>query len=258
MKLFLFIFAIILFNSCKTQEQIQREQMMDNIAVQMVEGQKLNAEGTSKLQEIQEKIGQLQGQIEEKQHADKSAMDSELNSIKERLTMLEKAMVLQKETSDKTSAQLEEQGQFLKKVLSELENLGKSAPKKVSKKKSNNTFDEALTDYKKGKYSEAKTLFLELLNDKKTPKKNLPHIIHNLGMVAFIQKNYDDAITLFSRLYTEYPTTGFNQNGLFFLAKAFNKLNKTDAAKQTLNELIQKFPDSRKIPDAKKLLTSLK
>ena len=60
-------------------------------------------------------------------------------------------------------------------------------------------------------------------------------------MIAYIKKEYKDAIIYFSRLYTEYSKSGFNKNGMFYLGKSFEKVGKKSSARQTLEGLLEAF-----------------
>ena len=53
------ILSLTLVFSCKTREDIAREQMVDNISMQVRDGQKLNADFTVRLQSIEDRINSL-------------------------------------------------------------------------------------------------------------------------------------------------------------------------------------------------------
>ncbi|RLA61423.1 MAG: hypothetical protein DRQ88_12560 [Epsilonproteobacteria bacterium] len=244
------LFFLLLIFSCKTQEQIQREQMVDNMAVQMQQGQKLSAEYTVRLQNLEEKLTQKIGSLEEIQHGhgEKSSKDIELN--KTNMSQLRLELKEQKKTLLLISDQMDQQKKYLKKLLSSLNKMAGEKPKK--KKKS--SYDQAMYLYKKGHYKRAQDALLKLLNNKRIKGNKKARVIHNLGMIAFMDKKYSDAVTLFSRLYTKYPKSPYTPRGLLFLGKSFKKINRQDEAKQVLQELVKNYPKSKYNKKAKQLL----
>jgi TolA-binding protein len=261
------LLLLFLASSCKTQEEIQREQMVDNIQIQMVESQKINADSSVRFSDFEEKISRLRGLIEEKGYKTNQTYSSEFTTLKERLTLIETEFKELQSTNKKMlnefgglKVQLNQQKVFLNKVLSSLDSLSKKGTKKKSSKKKRKSikkkslYKSALSLYRKAKYNKAKPIFLKVLKKKKSPKSIQAHSIHNLGMIAYINKNYEDSIIWFSRLYTEFPKTGYNKNGLLYLGKAFYKINKKEHGREILTELINKFPNAKKIKEAKSLL----
>ena len=56
-------------------------------------------------------------------------------------------------------------------------------------------------DYKKGRYSAAKGKLESLLSGKKVSGTKRARTIHNLGMIAYIQKDNNAALTYFSKAF---------------------------------------------------------
>lgn len=224
--------------------------MVDNMAVQMQQGQKLSAEYTVRLQNLEEKLTQKIGSLEEIQHGhgEKSSKDIELN--KTNMSQLRLELKEQKKTLLLISDQMDQQKKYLKKLLSSLNKMAGEKPKK--KKKS--SYDQAMYLYKKGHYKRAQDALLKLLNNKRIKGNKKARVIHNLGMIAFMDKKYSDAVTLFSRLYTKYPKSPYTPRGLLFLGKSFKKINRQDEAKQVLQELVKNYPKSKYNKKAKQLL----
>ena len=110
--------------------------------------------------------------------------------------------------------------------------------------------------YRRAKYAQAKSILLDLV-DKKFSETRKARVIHNLGMIAYMDKENDKALAYFSRLFTEFPKTGYNKNGLMFLAKTLQRMKKNEEAKQALNELITRFPKAKQVAQAKKMLKQL-
>ncbi|TNF03107.1 MAG: tetratricopeptide repeat protein [Deltaproteobacteria bacterium] len=242
-----------ILGACKTQEEIQREQMVDNMSLQMIEGQKGQAEMTVKYQALEEQVAMLRGELEQKGYNQEQKRQSELKGLEDRVNLIEES---QKDVSEKMAAvqkQLEENKEFLNKVLKALGS--KSAPKAAAKPKS--PYWEAMDSYQAGKYKEAKDQLLALLNGNKVNGTQKARVLHNLGMIEYMDKKNDDALIYFSKLFTEFSSSGYNKNGLLFLGKTFNRMGRKEEAKQTLEELVKRFPKSKQVDEAKKLLQKL-
>lgn len=246
--------TLLLFNSCKTREDIAREQLVDNMAIQINDSQKLNTDFTVRVQALEERISMITGQVEEGQHKNKITFDERMKSLEEKLKVVEQTNSTNSQNYEKLVKQLEQQDKYLKEVLSTLSGLSK---KKIASNKKLSDYDESMLLYKKGNYTEAKAKFSELLSNPKLSNGRKKRILHNYGMSEYIEKNNEQALVYFSRLFTEFPKSDYNKNGLLFLAKTFNRLGKTAEAKQTLEELVKRFPDAKQIKEAKKLLSNL-
>lgn len=253
---------MILFVSCKTAAEIQREQMMKSLSVQMVEGQRMTAEGTVRLQVMEDRINQLSGQIEESHKAKDDKKSEEIQKIKEELLVLQKSNEESTKSIATMQTQLTEMQDYMKKLMGSLTKLtgDKKSKKKKSKKKTKklSPYWQAMSDYKKARYKKAKKGLQSLIDNKKIKGNQKARIIHNLGMIAYMDKNYNEAITLFSRLFTEYPEAPYNPNGLLFLGRSFLEAKQTESAKQTLEELIQRFPKKKQAKTAQGILKKLK
>ncbi|TDJ04399.1 MAG: tetratricopeptide repeat protein [Deltaproteobacteria bacterium] len=246
MKLLIFLLLIL---SCKTQEQIQREQMVDNMAIQVQQGQKLSAEFTVRLQHLEEKLTQKIGKLEEIQHNQGVKFSQEFTTSKGEMNQLISGLDLQKKAIIIITEQMVQQKRYLDKLLL---SLNKLAGVKPSKKRS--SYNQAMFLYRKGKYAVAQNELLKLLNNKRIKGNKKARVIHNLGMIAYMDRKYSDAVTLFSRLYTQYPSSPYTPRGLLFLGKSFKRINRKDEAKQVLQELVKKYPKSKYKKEAKKLL----
>lgn len=237
------ILVSLLLYSCKTREDIAREKLVQNINNQVQDSQKLNADFLVRMQELENRVGNLSGQTEETNHQVQSNINERLKELLDRIQVLEEN---QKQLQEKA----EQQEQYTSEVLKNL----KSLTGKSSGKKKKSAYDLAMDDYRKGRYKSALPRLQKLLKSKSLSKGKKARVIHNLGMISFINKKNTDALTYFSKLYTEMPKSGYNKNGLLFLGKTFKRLGQTEEMKQTLNELIKNWPKAKQVKEAKKLL----
>lgn len=235
--------------SCKTQEQIEREQKINTMSVQMQQNQKLNADAIAKMQEMQDSVLLVQGQFEEFSNT----KGQQIEAVNGKITKLEEQNTALTDEVTKLTARIEEQDKYIKEVLALLK---KKESKKALKQRS--PYDEAMFLYGKGQYAQARPILEDLYKSKKVKGKKAQRVNHNLGMVAYIQKRNDDAVTYFSTLYTSYPKSVYNANGLVYLARTFKRQGQTEQAIITLEEMIKSFPKSRHVATAKKLLGQYK
>lgn len=252
MKLNTLIFLLLLtITACKTQEEIQREQLVDTISLQMVQGQKLQAEYTVKMQSLEEQIAHLRGELEQKGYNREQKRQSEQKSLEDRVSLIEES---QKDVVTRMSSvqkHLEENQAFLQKVLKTLEKSSPKPKKKVS------PYWAAMNNYKAGNYKTAKDQLLDLLNKNSVKGSGKARVLHNLGMIEYMDKKDKEATIYFSKLFAEFSSSGYNKNGLLFLARSFKRMGKKEEAKQTLEELVKRFPGAKQATQAKKLLDKI-
>ena len=253
MKWTILLLLIVSFNSCKTQEEIAQGQMVETLNLQVSESQKLTAEATVRMQQLEERMNNITGQVEESGHQQKMTVQNQIKELKDKVIVLEENNKNLNTEVSSLKTEVSEQKKYLDKVLKSLTKM--SAPKSKSKKKASQ-YDKAMTTYKKGRYKEAKNLLQELLKKKLSASKR-SRVLHNLGMSSFLLKQDDQVLIYFSKLFTDFPKSGYNKNGLLFLGKSFQRMNKKEEAKQTFNELLTRFPKAKQSREAKKLLAKL-
>lgn len=239
------LFLILAFlGGCKSAEEIQRSQMIDQMSIQLLDNQKLVADLTQRISQIEERLGIITGQVEETAHLSKQVVNENLTTIKEQVTQLKNDLDSKEKVIAQQDQQLKQQGKFIK-------NLTKTIS---TAKKNQDPYNNAMYLYGKGKYSQAKPILLDLSEDKSVKGKRKARVYHNIGMIEWMNANYQNAAIYFSKIYAEYPSSAYNKRGLLFLGKSFQKLGKNDEAKGAWEELIKKFPKSKQAREAKKLL----
>jgi TolA-binding protein len=248
MKTYFLLIPILLITACKTREQIAREKLVDDIANQLKDGQELQSDSLTKIQSLEEQIALANGKVEEASQENKSKIEQ----LQSQVNQLEIQLQENDEKLSEMSDQLTQQEAYIKKVLTTLESMsGKKAPKRKS-----TPFETAMRYYKSGKYDKARPIFISLLKQKQTENRK-KRLLHNLGIVEYLTKNYNDALTYLSRLYTEYPKSAYNKNGLLHLGKTFQAMKKNDEAKETYKMLIKNFPTSKHAKEAGDLLKKI-
>lgn len=267
MRILLLLIPSFLFISCKTQETVRREQMLDNVAHQVGQGQKSQAEVSMRLSSIEKNLSNINGKMEELEHNTKQNTQVEINSLKQELALMQKSAESRDKTLDDLKSTVEDQKKYIKEVLDTLSSLSESSTsKKKSKKKEEEVnkdkspktpLDKALSLYHDKKYNEAKSLLNDLLKSKKINGNNRARVIHTLGMIDYLEQDYDDSIVFFSRLFSEHPGSWLNSSGLLHLGLSLKHQKKKDEAKQALEECVSRYPTTKSAKQAKDLLKKL-
>ena len=242
----LLLFILI---SCKTQEEINREKMVDNLFRRMKDNQKIVAESTSKIQNMEERLSDLLGQIQQLDYKSETQFLDEINKLKKRMTHMEDQQSSLGKNFKKLKTRMSTQEDYIQNVVKTL--------KSLQQKKNQNDYQRGLKLYRSARYERAKTYLLRAYNNSKYTGKTKAHITHNLAMIAYMDKEFDKALVYFSKLYSNYPKVIYNKNGLLFMAKTFLEKGQKSEAKQTLNELMKNFPDAKQVSEAKKMLKRL-
>jgi len=73
----------------------------------------------------------------------------------------------------------------------------------------------------------------------------------------FNRDEYKAAIYRYKRLLSDFPEVAQNEEALYKLGYSYYKIGKKTKAEETLNEFIQKYPQSKFLDDAQEILVSL-
>lgn len=247
----------ILFFGCKTKEDIAREQMVTNLNLQIQDHGKLSADTTVRMQNLEERISKMTGKFEETSHETNQTFEQRIKTLEERLILMEETSKARSEQITLLTTKMDGQSKYIKEVLNTLNKISGKSGKKGKKKKFQSPYWAAMGAYKDGKYKKALPMLLALLEKKKVKGSRKARTIHNIGMCNFLSKDYDNAKVYFSRLFSEYPKSNYNKNGLLFLGKSLQKLKENEIAKMTLNQLIERFPKAKQVKEAKKIISKL-
>jgi TolA-binding protein len=250
---YLALLSLLILCSCfKTTEQIQREQVVDNLSTQ-------SSTNNSRISDLQEEVAQLRGALEESNH--KNRPEQYTKPLQEEVTLLKTRLASQEESLNTLKLQSDEQKKYLEQVLATLEKLNVELTKdaKKTKKKDSNkiaTLKDANALFKTKKFIDAKEQYQEILDTAKNATVKA-EAIHYLGLISYFEKDYDSAIAQLSTLFNDYPKSTFLSSGLLFLAKSFQKNKMKAESKQTIEELMSRFPKTKEATEAKELLSKL-
>ncbi|MDD4974744.1 MAG: tetratricopeptide repeat protein [Bacteriovorax sp.] len=267
LQLLLILSIIIVLPSCKTQEDIRREKNVENLNEQVAQTQKSTANANSRFMALEEEMAKLTGKIEESTHNRQQEI-KDAAIIKERINSLEETNKKQTEFMKALNEKVQEQSKYIEQVITSLSSLNEQkeqARKKVSQKESREesssaetpTIKGAIAKYKEKNMEASKEMFLTLLDNKKIKKKDKETSFYHLGMIEYKGKNYEEAKVYFSKLFSENPDSTYGASALLNLAKSFLQLKSKEEARQSLDELITRYPKSREAAEGAKLKTKI-
>ena len=257
----LLLSIVTLISACKTQEDIRREKTVENLNEQVAQTQKSTANANSRFTTLEEQMAKLTGLVEESAH-NKSLESKENAQLKERIATLEENNKKQNDYLKALNEKLQEQSKYIDQVIKSLSSLTEqkeasaSAKKKEAKEQSSEetpTIKGAIAKYRSGELEDAKADFLKILEIKKLKKKDKEAGFFYLGMIEYKNKSFEEAKVYFSKLFSENPDSSYGAQSLLNLAKTFTQLKAKDEAKQTLDELITRFPKSKEAQEGTKL-----
>ena len=252
MKLTLLIVLSLITTSCfKTAEEIKREQQRN---IQIEQSSQMVAELTLQVKDLQTKLANATGQIEEIDHNTKTKTEETTMTFTQTIAQLsEQVKVLSQENKqnkikiEALEKEVESQKKYIKNVNS---TLGKIA--EPTKSSSGNKLQAAHKAFEKNQQSKAITLYQEALSEGKINARQRNHARYNLGLLHYWKKDYDNALVYFSKIYTKYPKSSWAHKCLLYIGKSFKGQKKTAEANATFEELIKKYPKSSSAKKAKK------
>lgn len=261
MKMSSLLFALplmLLLTGCfKTAEQIKREEMVDSMAVQMVDNQKITANVGLKIQSLEERLAALSGEVETTGHSVKSTSEERFKSIEADIKIFKDNFNELDEDFQELKKTVLEQKQYLEEVLKVLGEISNKGSKKAAAVKKT-PYQEAVDYYRSSDYKSAKGALAQLVNKKSIKGNDLANAIYYLGMISFRDKDYGDALVYFSKLFTEHSSSPLNSSGLLHMGRSFSKMKQIDQARQAYETFLTKFPKSKYVDTVKKELAALK
>lgn len=248
-NILLFLFLFVFLASCKTTEEARKERLVNDLSAQMEDSKKIAAESDERSSENRKKIEDLEAQFVQFT-SDLEVLKADLiEKNREKIESLENELAEIKE-------KLKEQAEFIKEVLETLKKLGSSAkaPKTSVKSSNKDEFDEAYALFAKKHYTKAMPILMELLNSNKLDAVKTNKTLYALGVINHSKKKYEDSITYLSKIITKYPKSSLAPESYLFIGKSLEKLDKKDEAKEAYKMIIENYPDSREVKEAKELL----
>lgn len=217
------------------------------------------ADLTTQVEDLKARVANTTGQVEEIGHRHAQVADDQAKTMEQKIAQLEGQVQLllsenrlNKEEIQNLKAELKRQKKFTKSVTNTLVSMTGA-----TKSSSNDKLKKAHKLFEKNKQKKAKDLYLEVLAEEKINAAQRNHVYFNLGLLDYWSKNYNDSIVYFSKIYTKYPKSSYAPRSLLYIGRNFKKLNKSDEAKATFNELLKNYPKAKQVKYANEELKSL-
>ncbi|HXH30512.1 MAG TPA: tetratricopeptide repeat protein [Bacteriovoracaceae bacterium] len=253
---FLTLLILMTFSTAciKTAEQLQREKRIENMSEQMKDSQGLVADVLAQLKDMQNQLDKMNGKIEEIEHRQGKVNPENLSKMSETMNLVKTQQESQSAQMLQFQAELKEQRGFLEKVTTSLAASSREPEPKAKKKSAKADLADAIGLVKSNKYDEARSELSSLMNNSENSPGDQNKILFNLGKVEFFTKNYEKALTYFSKIYTKYPKASLAPTSLLFIGRTLEKMGKKDEAKEAFGQVVESYPESKDAVEAKKEL----
>jgi len=131
----------------------------------------------------------------------------------------------------------------LDEVMGRFQQVSQRAPATPAGSEMNQTYDQATLDLTQGRYGLALQGFREFL--KRFPTSELgDNAQYGIGECFFAQSVFDSAEVEYAKVESSYPSGDKVPAALYKLALSRERLNKSAAAKKTLEDLVKRYPNS--------------
>jgi len=121
----------------------------------------------------------------------------------------------------------------------------------------NRAYEAAYGLFREGKHANAVKAFREFLN-KYPDSVHVPNAIYWLGTAKLALRDYKGALGFYKSLLKSSPNTPRAADAMLNIAECQQELKQTKSARNTLKELVAKYPTSEAAAKAKKLLAGSK
>lgn len=250
----LFIISLTLSSCFKTADQIRREKTVDTMEAELKQSAKIIADLTTQVQDLKNNQLQASGKIEEINYEQKTKSEEQQKRIENILNQVNEQVQVLIENDKKNQAKIQSLENDIGSLRKYINNVSGTLTKIAgpTKTSSKNKLSTAHRAFEQNKQKRAAKLYKDVLNEGRINANQKNHIHYNLGLLSYWNKKYDEALTYFSKIYTQYPKSSWAPKALIYLARTFKKQKKMDEAIATYSEIMKKYPKSREAKKAKK------
>jgi len=217
------------------------------------------------LLEIQDKIQELTGKVEENSHLLKGAIeedttnvDAMVSKMKELSSMLDELKLRIEKVEN--SLRFNKPSVTTKTTIPDEAVSARETPKKdiptsqAKKLTESETYDRALGFYRDDRYEEAMAGFKNFLTQ--YPTSDLADNAHFwIGECHRVLKNYEEAILAYQKVINSYPKGNKVPSAMLQQALTFEKINDTTTANLVFKKLVKNFPKTKEAEIARKRLS---
>lgn len=220
----------------KTRAQLREEQAEDDAAASQptpVHVQEAQPQAALAIDELKTTITQLNGRIEDLEHAQARAAQNQSGNQAAR------------EQIQKLETRIQELETAQAQMLDAIQKLRAATP--PSPAETAELFEKARTQYAAGDYSGAVESLSTYLKNPKAPRLQDGTFLR--GEAYFNLKQFKKAIVDYSKFPEKFQNSRHTPTALLKIAQSFEALGMRDDARSFYQELVEKFPKS---PEAKK------
>ena len=250
-------------NSIREMNAIQQNISMLYERVQAVERRVDGMDGQSqkradlysRLEELQVKVGALNGRIEEEDHKIEQLTRSVANASPAQAapsSSVAPSVITVPPSGTSAAAAPSGPPAVAKAAPSPQPNI--TIPEKEDPEKA--LFDKASQSYQQGQFETARKEFQGFIS--KYPKSQLADsALFSIGECYFSEKRYQDAVEAYQQVIERYPKGGKVPQALFKQGMTFQQMGDATAARILYERLVEKYPDSPQAQAAQKKLKQL-
>ena len=247
-----------MFTSCfKSAEEIRREKMVDKMSTQLEQSSRLVATLTQQVKDLQSRLDSTSGQLEEigyktstNQQKTQEDFTQTTAQLAEQVNALKMEVQKNKMSMKQINASLSAQKKYLNNINKTLASLGGGSSSGISSSKS--LLSDAHKAFEKNQQKKAINLYQQVLSEGSINAAQRNHVWHNLGLLEYWNKRYNDAAVWFSKIYTKYPQSSWAPRSLLYIARCFKNNGKKTEANATYAQLIKDYPKSKYVETANK------
>lgn len=229
MKQIAFLLALILFTGCVPKSDF------DQLKNTVKELQTSHADTVSQLSMTQERLREIQGQLEEMGHKQTTQIGTEVSSLKEDLQSLRRRIPPPPIVPSSALEQDENAAKRFEQLTAE-------------------QFDNGFLRLREGKFAEALSIFTALSQDSSSPE-SLPLAFFWLGVTHDGLSEYRNSLADYNEVVSRYKNHYRAPLSLLRQAGAIEKLGDPKAVQAVLKKLIAEYPTS---PEARIAKTRVK
>ena len=218
--------------------------------VEGVDGQsQKKADLYSRLEELQVKVGALNGRIEEQNHKIEQLTR---NAAAQPPPSVPSATTLTSPPPASTPSSTQVPPTAAKPASEPQPSI--TIPEKVDQEKAQ--FDRASQAFQKGQFDTARREYQSFLT--KYPKSPLADgALYSIGECYFSEKRYQDAVEFYQQVVERYPKGSKVPQALLKQGTAFQQMGDATAARILYERLVEKYPDTPQAQAAQKKLKQL-
>jgi len=190
----------------------------------------------NRLQQLQNEVRQLQGQVEEQAYT--------IDTLKKRQRDLYLDIDRRIESLESGNTRVPAQSSTDKSLdASGTKPVTGTPPQQLSKDQDKIAYEKAFSSLKSGRYKQAITDFSDFTVNYPN-SEYLPNALYWLGEASYVNRDFKQASTAFNKVVTQYPTHSKSKDALLKIGFLQYENKQWKAARESLTTVSKKYPGS--------------